>query len=276
MQRSEFSWGKDAGEKIFAVDWRSEGEPKAVIALVHGLGEHIGRYEHVAKAFTDSGYAVVGMDLPGHGRSAGKRGHAPYARIMDELDRLVREARERHPGKPVFLYAHSMGGAAALEFCIGRKPALRGLIVGSPLLRTAEPVAPWKLLVAKSLGLVFPSVTMPNGLDPETVSRDAEIVRIYRTDPLGHSMVSARTGLDMMKAGPHILANAASITIPVLYLQGTADGIVDPTAAGEFAAKAGKNLTLKVFEGLYHELHNEPERAEVFRCVLGWMDALLT
>jgi alpha-beta hydrolase superfamily lysophospholipase len=271
MKQTEFAWKTRDGAAIHAVEWRPEAAVKGVIAFVHGIGEHTQRYVHVAEAYTKGDFAMVAFDLPGHGRSEGKRGHASYALIMEQIDRLLEEARSRFPGVPVFLYGHSLGGSLILNYLLERKPKLAGAIATSPALATGAPVPAAKIAVAKIMSRLAPSFTLSNGLDQSGISRDAEVVRKYREDPLVHDQVSARLGLDLLEAGPRIIAHAGEIQIPLLLAQGSADRLVNAATNEAFAAAAGKNVTWKSFDGWYHELHNEPQKEEFFRFVLAWL-----
>jgi alpha-beta hydrolase superfamily lysophospholipase len=270
MKQTEFSWKTGEGGAIYAVEWRPEGTAKAVVALVHGLGEHLHRYDHLAEAYGKAGIGIVALDLPGHGRSEGKRGHASYALIMDQIDRLLEEARSRFPGLPVFLYGHSLGGSLVLTYLIARKPGLAGAVVTAPGLATTTPVAPAKVLVAKLMSGILPSLTLANGLDVTAISRDPKEVQRYRDDPLITDQVSARLGNDLLQAGPNVMAAAAEIGLPLLLVQGSADRIADP-ATNERFARSVPGATLKVFEGGYHELQNDPCKAEFFAFVLDWI-----
>jgi alpha-beta hydrolase superfamily lysophospholipase len=271
VRQSEFRWKTLDGRAIHAVEWRPEGGAKGVVALVHGIGEHSGRYLHMAEAYCQAGYGMLAFDLPGHGRSEGKRGHASYALIMDQIDRLLDEARSRFPGAPVFLYGHSMGGAVSLVHILDRRPTLAGAVVTSPPLATATPVPAAKQLVARIMAKLAPSFTLPSELDVMAISRDPEVVKRYKEDPLVHDRVSARLGLDILEAGPKIQKRARELELPLLLLQGSADRIVDAGVNRAFAEAAGERITWKGYEGWFHELHNEPEKAEVFSYVQGWL-----
>ncbi|MEI6876684.1 MAG: lysophospholipase [Spirochaetota bacterium] len=274
MKQTDFSWKTLKGASIHAVEWRPEASAKAVVALVHGVGEHSQRYEHMAEAFSKEGVAMVAFDLPGHGRSEGKRGHSSYVLVMVEIDRLIEEARARFPGAKVFLYGHSLGGAICLNYLIERRPSLAGALIGSPGLSPATPVPGLKMLLARIMAKIAPSFTLANDLDAEGLSRDAAIVKKYRDDPLMHDMISARLGLDLIESGQRIIMRAAEISLPLLLLQGSADRFVDPGATERFAAASGKNVTFQRFEGAYHELHNEPDKQVLFRMELDWMALL--
>lgn len=273
MGLTEFSWQNAKGLKIFAREWRPEGEPRGVIALVHGLGEHIGRYQHVAEFLNAGGYDVIGFDIPGHGKSEGVRGHAAFDEILDDIDHLLREASQRCPGKPCFLYGHSMGGALALYYSLKRKPDLAGVVVTSPGLSTGEPVPGWKLTLAKVMARVSPSFTMVNGLDVNNISHDQNVIAAYRSDPLVHPRISARLGLDLLTLGSWMQAHAAEFPTPLLLMQGGGDHIVSLQATEAFSrAVPPEKITFKLWDNLYHETHNEPEKQQVMQFMRDWLD----
>lgn len=274
MKKTEFSWKGEGGLDIAAAEWRPDA-PRGVIALVHGIGEHYGRYEHMIAWYGAKGLATVAFDLPGHGRSKGKRGHSSYAAIAAEIDRLVEEARKRFPGLPVILYGHSLGGALSLNWLLLRKPTLAGAVIGSPGLVPATPVPAAKMALARFMAKVAPSFTLPNDLELSGLARDPAVAERYKADPLVHNLISARLGLDLIERGQAIIADARTITLPLLLLQGSADRLVDPKATERFAAAAGPNVEFKRYEGWYHELHNEPEKEELFKSVLAWIDRRL-
>ena len=242
-----------------------------MIALVHGLGEHAGRYGHVAAALTAAGYAVLAFDQRGHGRSAGKRGVIPrYDALMDDLDLLLAQARQRFPGKRIILYGHSLGGNEVLNYALRRKPDVAGVVATSPGLRTTTPPPAAQLAVGKLMNRLWPAFTMPNGLERAALSRDPAVIRAYEADPLVHDRLSAALGIGLLEAGEWALAHAAEFPTPLLLVHGDADRITSPAASAEFAARAPAS-TLKLWPGLYHETHNEPEQGEVLAYTIGWL-----
>lgn len=275
MKSSDFSWKSEEGLSIVAMEWRPDREPWAVMVLVHGLGEHFRRYAYMAAWYADRGIATLTFDLPGHGKSGGPRGHTSYAAVAKEIDHLVGEARSRFPGLPIILYGHSLGGALSLNWLLERKPEIALAVIGSPGLVPAAPVPPAKMALARLMAKIAPSFTLSNGLDASGLARDPAIQEAYLSDPLMHDKISARLGLDLIERGQFIIANAKKITLPLLLLQGAADRLVDPAATARFAAAAGPNVEFRRFEGWYHELHNEPEKDELYRQVLDWIEGRL-
>lgn len=277
MKIVEFSWINEVGINMFGQEWLPDAEPLAVVALVHGLGEHRGRYQHVAEAFTKAGYAVIALDLQGHGKSGGVRGHIlSYESAVQDITHLLDEARSRHPGLPLFLYGHSMGGNLVLYYSMKQHPHLAGVICTSPGLGVAE-VPALKMLFGKIMYKLAPATQIENGLDVAGLSRDPEVAKAYSADPLVHSKISARLALDMIQSGQWMVENAASFpAMPLLLLQGSADRLVDPAMTDRFARGCPPALlTYKVFEGHYHELHNEPDKAETILLMIRWIGNLI-
>jgi acylglycerol lipase len=273
MVQTEFGWQGQAGQEIFAQKWQPDVPVRGAVSLVHGLGEHSGRYAHVAKRFTQAGYALVGFDLPGHGRSEGPRGHSSFQEICQEIDCLLSKTAELYPGVPHFIYGHSMGGVLTLYYTLQRHPALNGAIVTSPGLATGIPVPGWKVTLAKIMARLSPSFSMSNGLDRNNLSRDAAVIATYASDPLVHDRISARLGLDLLTLGEGIIAQAQDFPLPLLLMQGAQDHIVSLAATNAFAKNVpSEKLTFKVWDGLCHETHNEPEQDQVIQTMLTWLD----
>jgi len=244
---------------------------------VHGLGEHSGRYGEWAERFTGAGFAVQGFDLRGHGRSGGARGDTRFAPALRDLDRLVGQSAWRHPGVPVFLYGHSLGALLALVYLAERPAApLAGAVVSAVGLHSALREQRAKVAVARVLGRVVPRLRLPSGIDPETLSRDPAVVAAYRADPLVHDRVSAGFGLDALEAVDALLAAPPDPGVPLLLVHGAEDRLAYASGAREYAAATPGACELQVYEGLAHEIHNEPERARVFDDVRAWMDATLS
>ncbi|NTV36519.1 MAG: alpha/beta hydrolase [Anaerolineaceae bacterium] len=274
MKIIERSLKSSDGLTLFATEWAPDGKaPTACVALVHGLGEHIGRYHHVAQAFTDAGFAMMGIDLRGHGKSEGPRGHSPsYEQLTKDVSMLIESLRKDFPGLPVFVYGHSMGGNIALYYAIKVRPDVQGFIITSPGLATKNPVPAGKLFLGKVMANIAPSFAMDNGLDLSGLSRDQIVIEKYKNDPLVHGKISAKLAIDMLEAGKFELENASSIDLPLLLMVGSSDRLVDPEKVKLFAKTSKNNVTFKLYENYYHELHNEPEKAEVISTMIDWIN----
>jgi len=274
MAHFEFGWQSKDGLQFYAQEWRPDGDARAAVALVHGLGEHSSRYEHVAKYFNEHGLGVVAMDHRGHGRTGGKRGHGSYDVILEDIDHLLQETAQRYPAKPVFLYGHSLGGALVLYYGLKRHPMIKGVICTSPGLIPAQDPG-GKILLARVMSALAPSFQIENGLDVSGLSHDTAVVKAYQADPLVHGKISARLGLDLIENGKWIIEHAAEYPLPLLLLQGSADRLVNPAGAKQFAPKVKDNFRFKLFDGWYHELHNEVEKEIVLHEMVSWVDEQL-
>ncbi|MDQ1301489.1 MAG: hypothetical protein QG637_1411, partial [Chloroflexota bacterium] len=199
--------------------------------------------------------------------------------IMDDIGRLLDEAAARYPGKPIFLYGHSLGGNLTLNYalrrCSGqalrRKPAIAGVVATSPALRLPVPLPAWQVALAKVMNRLQPAMQMPNGLALDNLARDPEVMRAYTSDPLVHNKISVRLALSMFEAGEWALEHAAEFALPLLLVHGTADRLTSAPASQQFAAKVCGDCTLKLWDGFYHETHNEPEKAEVLGFMVEWL-----
>jgi alpha-beta hydrolase superfamily lysophospholipase len=240
--------------------------------LVHGLGEHSGRYRHVAVALTASGYGVLTFDLRGHGRSGGRRGDTRFGPCLDDIDRLVDEAVRSFPDRPCFLYGHSLGGLLVLTYGLRRNVGLTGIVSSGAALVSPLREQRAKVAAVRLLAPAAPGLTLPTGLDPELISRDPAVVAAYRADPLVHGRASLAFARDAIAAGDAALAGAGNFPTPLLVLHGGADRITFPAGSQRFAAAVPGDCRLVVYDGLYHEIHNEPEQERVLADVVAWLD----
>lgn len=271
MEKIEFTWKTPKDLTIFARAWKPDLPPKAVILLVHGLGEHIGRYEHVAQMFTDNQYGFVGADLIGHGKSGGQRGHADsFDDFLNDIDKLVQETDRLFPAIPKFLYGHSLGGNLILYYAIKRNPSVTGLIVSSPGLEIAR-VPALKYAVGKLMYTLYPRFPLTNSLDVTGLSHDPAVVEAYRNDPLVHPMISARVGLDLINLGKFLRENSISVKAPILLFHGENDRLVNVSGTREFVKQYKGDLTYVEFPEGYHELHNDTNKNELFGKMLDWI-----
>jgi alpha-beta hydrolase superfamily lysophospholipase len=272
MEISEWTWKSFDGLDMYARAWTPQGKPKAAIALVHGHGEHVARYDPVAAALTEKGYAMLGFDLRGHGKSGGPRGHTPaYEALMDDIAAFFKQVDERYPGLPRFLYGHSLGGNLVLNYALRRKPDLRGVIATGPWLKLAFDPPASQVTLGRLMNGIAPGFTQHSKLDTKGLSHDQAVVSAYENDPLVHDKISARLFVAMYESGLWALEHAAEFPLPLLLMHGSADQLTSAKASQEFAERAGDKVTLKVWDGLYHEIHNEFEKAIVFKVILDWL-----
>ena len=271
METQEFNWTTKEGTTIYAKRWIPK-QPKAVICLVHGLGEHINRYQHVADYFGNQGIAMIGNDHVGHGKTSGKRGHTPsYDALLDEVETLIEKAKTTFPNVPIFLYGHSMGGNIVLNAVFRRKLAIQGAIATAPAITLPKP--PPKLLVAigKLTRRFYPSLQQPNGLNPNDISKNKTVVTTYINDPLVHDKISSELGLSLLDNGLWLIKEPKTTAIPLLLMHGQADNITSANGSQTFAKQTKGDVTLKIWDGLFHEIHNEMEQLLVFEYALEWM-----
>lgn len=260
----------DDGVRIFRHRWDPPGRARAAVCIVHGIGEHGARYADVAARMCDAGYVVSALDLRGHGRSDGRRGDARFHAALNDVGDLVADASSE--GLPVFLYGHSLGGLLALLYSLRRPAWLAGVVATGPALHTALREQRLKVGLARLLGRLLPSVTVPSGLDDTKLNRDPAVIEAYRADPLVHDRASLGFALDALVAIDEVLSRASELSLPLLLVHGGRDDINRVSGSEEVARKVAGGCTLKVYDGLFHAVEHEPERDSVIDDVIAWMD----
>ena len=262
-----------AGVEVFWQSWAPE-TPKAVVVIAHGLAEHSGRYAHVAERLARSGYAVYALDHIGHGRSHGTMGNINrMSFVLDDLDTIVRSAAGAHTGLPVFLLGHSTGALIALDYVQTKGQGhLSGLVLSGAAIDPSVG-SPVERALAGVLSRVAPNLAVTR-LDSATVSRDPAVVAAYDADPLNyHGRIRARTGAEILASVDRVISRMPTVTLPILVMHGGADRLVSPKGSEIIAEQAASaDLTHKVYDGLYHEIFNEPEQDEVLDDVVTWLD----
>ena len=248
-------------------------EPAAVIALVHGYGDHGGRHTWFGEDMAARGYAVYVYDLRGHGQSSGTRGQIKrFDDYLDDTAVFLDEVRRRQPGKPVVLLGHSLGGLICARFAQERPCDVRALVLSSPFFALTVQPEPMKLLGAKALSTLWPGRDIGNTVRAEDLSHDTSVVEAYVTDPLVHHVATARWAAETLAAQDAAMAAAPRVTLPLLVLYGKDDEVADPSFAEAFFATAGSaDKKLIHYEGFYHELFNEVGREQVFADVAAWL-----
>lgn len=252
--------------------WEPNSKCSAALCLVHGLGEHTGRYQHVAKSCCETGTALVGIDLRGHGKSAGKLGHAPsFKQLLEDISCMLDATKKAYPSVPLFLYGHSLGGNLVLNYVLKKNPTLAGAIATAPLFRPTFAPPKWKTASLPLLQRILPDLTLPNGISSADLSRDPAVGKAYDADPLVHDKISTRLGYDMLQAGQWNLAHADELHTPLLLMHGDNDRITCPKASHLFAKTTTDYCHFKAWNGLYHEIHNEPQQVEVLTYMTDWI-----
>ncbi len=277
MQHREASF-KGAGEaEIHYQQWSPEHKPRALIVLVHGAAEHSGRYRRFAEHFVHSGYATAALDHIGHGRSEGQRGYVGnFGGYVETLDRFLRLLKQEFPDIPRVLLGHSMGGLIASCYLLQNQDDFVGCVLSGPAIKTDLEPPLWQRLLIQFFAAVAPRLGVLQ-LDASGVSRDPLEVRQYLDDPLVYGgKLTARKVAQLFAAMQWIQEQAADIHLPMLLMHGEADSLTSPAGSRYLYERiSSEDKTLKLYPGLYHEIFNEPERAQVFADLQDWLDQRL-
>lgn len=252
--------------------WRP-ASVRAALILLHGFGEHGGRYDAFASSLAARGIWVAAPDLPGHGRSDGRRGHLPQPAVcLQQLMTMTNNIFLPASGLARYaLFGHSFGGLLAILWAMQNPPGLQRVIVQSPLLEVGFPIPPWKTAAARALAGWWPTAAFSTNLDPEALSHDPAVVQGYRADPLVHRVMTARTYCAILQAKAQALDGTAAVRRPALLLTGGADRIVSVEAAQRWFDRLSGEKQQVAFPDAYHELHHEPAREDVVRLVSDWV-----
>lgn len=274
MNHLETSYTAHDGLKLYLQAWMPEN-PKAGLLLVHGLGEHSGRYSHLVEKWNELGVAVFTFDGRGHGKSAGTKPTAyfdSYEDYLKDIDALFGKVKAYLPGKPAFLYGHSMGGGLVAAYVLNYQPEAKGVILSSPAVKEAEGTSAILIAVSGLINRFLPKLKVLK-LDIAGVSRIPEEVEKYKNDPLNYQeSIPARTGYELYQMMQFIQGNAEKFTLPFLLIHGDADRLTNPKGSELLAAKAkSSDKMLRVFPGGYHELINDSDREEVMQVLVDWV-----
>jgi len=274
VERREGYFGGVGSVDLYFQSWREEEKARAVLAVIHGFGEHCGRYLNVVNHLTPLGYGVYGFDLRGHGRSPGQRGHIQsWDEYRGDLRAFLQKVSPQEPTPPVFLLGHSMGALIALDYLLHNPAGLRGAIVsGAPL----EPVGvakPFLVLLARVLSRVWPRFSLPLGLDPKGISRDTDVVKAYEADPLVHGKTTVRWGTEILQTIEWVKAHAAQVSIPIFLIHGGSDPLNSPDGTSSFFEKITyPDKEMKIYPGSYHEVHNDLDYGQVIKDMAQWLE----
>lgn len=261
--------------KIYYQSWLPEGESRAVLLIVQGMAEHSGRYINVVNHMVPSGYAVYGIDHIGHGKSDGKR---LYVERFHDYTKTLRNyfdmIREWQPKKPIFLIGHSMGGLISAAYLLEHQDELSGVVLSGPLIKVPDNITQATIFAGKMLSIIIPRAGLFQ-LDTESVSRDPAVVDAYVNDPLVYTgKTTARLGAELLKSMQRVTKQATKIKLPIMIVQGSDDKLVDPDGAQFFYdLVSSKDKTIKIYNGFYHEVFNEPEHKQVLGDVETWLEA---
>lgn len=260
------------GQRLYLHDWPL-GQPRGAVLIVHGLGEHGGRYERLAQWFNQRGYAVRGYDQRGHGRTPGRRGGLRHGDdLLEDLATVYNHYADGSPHEPLLL-GHSMGGLVAARTVLDGRITPPAMVLSSPALRSWT--SPGMIRLAHWLGRVMPNLPLRNGLDFDKLSHEAQVIADYRRDPLRHGWITPRLADFIFRDGAACIADATRLSLPTLLLVADSDSLVDPAGSRAFAKKASSTgwLTTRFFSTLYHELFNEaePGRSQVLMQLEDWL-----
>lgn len=265
--------GRD-GLEMYYQGWLPDYEPKAVLLVVHGLGEHSGRYGNLVNHFVPAGYGVYGYDQRGHGKSDGVKGYVErFADFSDDLDILLKLVRRRHPKVKIFLVGHSIGGLVAVAYAAKHQEEFDGLILSGATLSPPADVAPATIFAARMLSSILPKTGLYI-IDAAGINQDQNVVNAYKSDPLVYrGKIRARLGVELLKAMDMVGRLAAEIRLPVLIMHGSADRLASPEGSKMLYREVNStDKTLKIYEGYWHEIFNEPGRGQVLADVASWLE----
>ncbi len=255
--------------------WLPDDEPRAILLVVHGLAEHSGRYMTMVNRLVPKGYAVYGFDQRGHGKSPGRRGYVErFSNFVDDLETFFDIIRSRHHDSKIFIVGHSLGGTIAADYAVQHQDEFDGLILSGAFLKVADSTSSGLIIAARVLSLLLPKVGIYR-IDADALSRDKAIVDAYVQDPLVYrGKISARLGAEIIKATQKLLQQMPKICLPILIMHGTADRLSDPIGSETLYQRVSSpQKTLKLYDGFYHEIFNEPGHEQVFTDMEAWLTA---
>ena len=262
---------------IYYQYWLPEDEPRANLVVVHGLAEHCGRYMNIVNHFVPSGYAVYGIDHIGHGKSDGERVYVDrFKDYTTTLTTYVDMIRQWQPDKPIFMVGHSMGGLIGAAYLLEHQNELSGAVFSGPGVKVPDNISKAVILMGKILSKILPRKGIMQ-LDAKGVCRDPAVVDAYVNDPLVYTgKVTARLGAEMLKTMKDVIENAARIKLPLMIVQGSDDILIDPGGAQLlYDSVSSEDKLIRIYEGFYHEVFNEPEHEQVLSDVQKWLDTRL-
>lgn len=259
---------------LFERTWTCENA-KGVVLITHGIAEHSGRYEHVANSLVDAGFSVVAFDLRGHGKSSGKRNYIDsFQDYLNDLEEVLARTKTHFSNLPIFLFGHSMGGGITTLFSIERQPDVRGILLSAPSVKVSDDISPFLQKISGVLSVIAPKLPAVK-LESKDISKDPAVVEAYDNDALNYrGGILARTGAELLKSTRTITTQASAIALPILIMHGTADKLADMSGSEMLYEKVSSaDKTLKLYDGLYHEILNEPEQDQVKTDMISWLDS---
>lgn len=272
LEKDTFSFIVRDGVMLQGYEWLVP-KPKSAICMVHGLGEHMGRYEHIAAFFNKNDFSFYAFDLRGHGLSEGKRGHTPsLERSVNDIEEFLMYVRSENNDLALFLYGHSLGGNFVANYLLTKNTnELQGAIISSPWLRLKKQPSNIDIIVAKWVNKIFPAFSQSNRLDVNDLTNLDKVNKAYEEDNLVHDQISARMFQECQKGGLWALKNSDLLKLPVLMLHGAEDNITDPKASQEFSQNAGDLVEYRLWQGTKHEPHNDVRKEEILVDIKNWI-----
>jgi acylglycerol lipase len=275
IEHRETTFHGAGGLELYLQVWQPNGALRGVVAIVHGLGEHSGRYESLVSSLTANGFAVTTFDHRGHGKSPGIRGHVDsWSEYREDVHEFLRYTSSHFMHLPLFLFGHSLGALIVTDYVLFYPDGVTGLIVSGHPLRPTGAAKPYLILVARFLSRHKPKFVIPLGLDPSELSRDPRVVAEYRSDPLVQTRVTARWGTEALAAVERVRGRAREIRMPILIVHGGADAINSAEGSKELLDMvSSEDKTLHVYPGGRHEPHNDLEKEEAVADISEWISA---
>ena len=272
MKHQDYDWFSKDNRKIYAQSWVPDHRPDAVLNIIHAFGEHSGRYQKWAGLFVEKGIAVLASDLIGHGKSDGKRGHVRnYQVFLDQIDLQLQKSAEIFMDSQRILYGHSMGGNLVLNYAMSKDPPVSACIASAPWLRLVNEPPGYMLLFSRILRPFLPSLTVKAGIDNTYRTHDLSVNEKLREDPLLHRKMSLQLFHEVSGMGLYAMRNIYKINRPLLIMHGNSDRWTSHEASIELATNTSSMTRLKIWDGLYHELHNEIDYMEIFNYIIDWL-----
>jgi acylglycerol lipase len=273
MQHIEGKFTGYNGCNLYRQAWLPDSTPLALLIVEHGVAEHSGRYSNLVNYFVPKGYAIFSYDLRGHGKSDGKRCYVErFSYYLDDLKTFCNKVGEENNNVKTFLVGHSMGSTIAIAHAIKNQSELSGLIISGSTLKAGASITKASIFMAKILSAIVPRIGV-SALDSAYISRDEAVVKAYRNDPLNYTgKLSARVGAELLKTMDQLRSSIAELSLPILIMHGTGDRISDPSSSQMiYDGASSRDKTLKLYDGFYHEIFNDPGRQQVFSDMENWL-----
>lgn len=277
MVHDEFEIVTVDGLTLYGQSWLPDNEMSCILCVVHGLGDHSGRYVHFARFMNIQKYGVFTMDLRGHGRSEGKKGHTTnYGYLLSDVEQLLIETRLRYQEMPIILFGHSLGANIVANFILRHKSKeITGIILSAPWFALKSPPTRHLEFLTRTLSKIMPAMCITEGTDPVALSKDPEVGMDFLKDPLVHDKISLKMYVAASDAARWAVEHANLLSYPTLVQHGDEDPLTSWTASKKFAENAGKIAEFVLWNGLRHEPHNEVEKRDFFESQSVWIEKII-